>query len=314
MSGEKIYHSIVELIGNTPLLQLHNIDTGKARVLVKIESFNPLSSIKDRAGYAMIEDAEKRGILKEGSVIIEPTSGNTGIALAYIGHVKGYKVIIVMPETMSEERKKLMRALGAELVLTPGNLGMKGSIEKALELSKQYPSSFIPQQFENPANAEYHYKTTGPEIWKDTDGTVDYVVAGVGTGGTICGISKYLKEKKPSFKGVAVEPFESAIISGERPGPHLIQGIGANFIPKLYDPSVVDEVIKIKGRDAGEAARLLVAKEGVFAGISSGANLAAALQLAKRPENEGKTIVAILPDTGDRYLSTWVYNGENWSN
>jgi len=314
MSGGKIYHSIVELIGNTPLLQLHNIDTGKARVLVKIESFNPLSSIKDRAGFAMIEDAEKRGILKEGSVIIEPTSGNTGIALSYIGHVKGYKVIIVMPETMSEERKKLMKALGAELVLTPGNLGMKGSIDKALELAKKYPSSFIPQQFENPANAEYHYKTTGPEIWRDTDGTVDYVVAGVGTGGTICGISKYLKEQKPSFKGIAVEPFESAIISGEKPGPHLIQGIGANFIPKLYDPSVIDEVIKVKGRDAGEAARLLVAKEGVFAGISSGANLAAALELAKRPENAGKTIVAILPDTGDRYLSTWVYNGENWSN
>jgi len=311
MSGGKIYHSIVELIGNTPLLQLHNIDTGKARVLVKIESFNPLSSIKDRAGFAMIEDAEKRGILKEGSVIIEPTSGNTGIALSYIGHVKGYKVIIVMPETMSEERKKLMKALGAELVLTPGNLGMKGSIDKALELAKKYPSSFIPQQFENPANAEYHYKTTGPEIWRDTDGTVDYVVAGVGTGGTICGISKYLKEQKPSFKGIAVEPFESAIISGEKPGPHLIQGIGANFIPKLYDPSVIDEVIKVKGRDAGEAARLLVAKEGVFAGISSGANLAAALELAKRPENAGKTIVAILPDTGDRYLSTWVYSGEN---
>ncbi|ORX77105.1 cysteine synthase A [Anaeromyces robustus] len=311
MSRGKIYHNITELIGNTPLLELHNIDTGKARVLVKIETFNPLSNIKDRAGLAMIEDAEKRGILKEGSVIIEPTSGNTGIALSYIGKIKGYKVIIVMPETMSEERKKLMKALGAELVLTSGKLGMKGSIDKAYELAKQYPSSFIPLQFENPANAEYHYKTTGPEIWNDTEGAVDYVVAGVGTGGTICGISKYLKEKKPSYKGIAVEPFESAIISGEKPGPHLIQGIGANFIPKLYDPSVIDEVIKVKGVEAGEAARLLVAKEGVFAGISSGANLAAALQIAKRPESEGKTIVAILPDTGDRYLSTWLYNGEN---
>jgi len=311
MSGGKIYHSITELIGNTPLLELHKIDTGKARILVKIEAYNPLSSIKDRAGFAMIEDAEKRGILKEGSVIIEPTSGNTGIALSYIGHVKGYKVIIVMPETMSEERKKLMTALGAELVLTPGNLGMKGSIEKANELAKQYENSFIPLQFENPANAAYHYKTTGPEIWKDTDGKVDYVVAGVGTGGTICGISKYLKEQNPEVKAVAVEPFESAIISGEKPGPHLIQGIGANFIPKLYDPSLIDEVMKIKGVVAGETARLLVSKEGVFAGISSGANLAAALEIAKRPESAGKTIVAILPDTGDRYLSTWVYSGKN---
>jgi len=310
MAEGKIYHNITELIGNTPLLQIHNIDTGKARVLVKIEAFNPLSSIKDRAGLAMIEDAEKRGILKEGSVIIEPTSGNTGIALSYIGHVRGYRVIIVMPETMSDERKKLMKALGAELVLTPGNLGMKGSIEKAVELSKEIPSSFIPQQFENPANAEYHYKTTGPEIWRDTNGEVDYVVAGVGTGGTICGISKALKEKKSTVKAVAVEPFESAIISGDKPGPHLIQGIGANFIPKLYDASVIDEVMKIKGTDAYAAARLLVAKEGVFAGISSGANLAAALQLAKRPECAGKTIVAILPDTGDRYLSTALYSGK----
>ncbi|ORX60143.1 hypothetical protein BCR36DRAFT_579591 [Piromyces finnis] len=309
MSEGKIYHSITELIGNTPLLQLHNIDTGKARVLVKIESFNPLSSIKDRAGLAMIEDAEKRGILKKDSVIIEPTSGNTGIALSYIGHVRGYRVIIVMPETMSDERKKLMKALGAELVLTPGNLGMKGSIEKAVELSKEIPSSFIPQQFENPSNSEYHYKTTGPEIWKDTAGEVDYVVAGVGTGGTIIGISKALKEKKSSVKAIAVEPYESAIISGEKPGPHLIQGIGANFIPKLYDPSLIDEVLKVKGTDAYEAARLLVAKEGVFAGISSGASLAAALELAKRPECEGKTIVAILPDTGDRYLSTSLYGG-----
>jgi len=309
MSEGKIYHNITELIGNTPLLQLHNIDTGKARILVKIESFNPLSSIKDRAGFAMIEDAEKRGILKEGSVIIEPTSGNTGIALSYIGHVKGYRVIIVMPETMSEERKKLMRALGAELVLTPGSLGMKGSIEKAIELSKEIPSSFIPQQFENPANADYHYKTTGPEIWRDTNGQVDYVVAGVGTGGTIVGISKALKEKNPAVKAIAVEPFESAIISGEKAGPHLIQGIGANFIPKLYDPSVIDEVMKVKGTDAYKAARLLVAKEGVFAGISSGANLSAALELAQRPECEGKTIVAILPDTGDRYLSTPLYSG-----
>jgi len=308
MSEGKIYHNITELIGNTPLLQLHNIDTGKARVLVKIEAFNPLSSIKDRAGFAMIEDAEKRGILKEGSVIIEPTSGNTGIALSYIGHIRGYRVIIVMPETMSEERKKLMRALGAELVLTPGSLGMKGSIEKAVELSKEIPSSFIPQQFENPANADYHYKTTGPEIWRDTNGQVDYVVAGVGTGGTIVGISRALKEKNPAIKAIAVEPYESAIISGEKAGPHLIQGIGANFIPKLYDPSVIDEVMKVKGTDAYKAARLLVAKEGVFAGISSGANLSAALELAQRPECEGKTIVAILPDTGDRYLSTPLYS------
>lgn len=306
MTG-KIYHDITELIGNTPLLQLHRIDTGKAKVLVKIESFNPLSSIKDRAGYAMIIDAEKRGILKKDSVIIEPTSGNTGIALTYIGKVKGYKVIIVMPDTMSQERIKLIKALGAELVLTDGKLGMKGSIDKANELAKSYPNSFIPMQFENPANAEYHFQTTGPEIIKDTNGEVDYFVAGVGTGGTLIGTGKALKAHNKNVKVVAVEPFTSAILSGEKAGPHGLQGIGANFIPKIYEPSVVDEVIKIKDEEAGKAAHLLIEKEGVFAGISSGAALAAALKIAERPESEGKTIVAILPDTGDRYLSTWLF-------
>lgn len=308
MSSGKLYHSVLELIGNTPLLQLHKIDTGNARVLVKIESFNPLSNIKDRAALAMIEDAERRGVIKPGATIIEPTSGNTGIALTYIGKVKGYDIKIVMPETMSDERKKLIKALGADLVLTEGKLGMKGSIDKANELAKTIPNSFIPMQFSNPANAEYHYKTTGPEIWKDSDNQVDYIVAGVGTGGTLMGTGRFLKEKNTNCKVVAVEPFNSALLSGESAGPHGLQGIGANFIPDLYDAKLVDEIIKIKDEEAGDAAHKLIEKEGVFAGITSGANLAAALKIAARPESKGKTIVAILPDTGDRYLSTWLFN------
>jgi len=305
-----IKHSVIELIGNTPLVQLHKFDAGgNVNLLAKLEYFNPGSSVKDRIALALIEDAEQKGILKPDSIIVEPTSGNTGIGLASVGRAKGYRVIIVLPDSMSIERRKLIQGFGAELVLTPGKEGMKGAVEKANEIAAQYPNSFIPQQFNNPANAAYHERVTGEEIWNDSEGKVDYFIAGVGTGGTICGISKALKEKKSSVKAIAVEPFESAIISGEKPGPHLIQGIGANFIPKLYDPSVIDEVMKIKGTDAYEAARLLVAKEGVFAGISSGASLAAALQLAKRPECAGKTIVAILPDTGDRYLSTALYGG-----
>lgn len=303
----QIYQSLIDLIGNTPLVQLNNIMADfnlKARLLAKIESFNPGGSVKDRAALAMIEDAERRGVLSPGALIIEPTSGNTGVGLAWIASLKGYKVVLTMPETMSIERQKLLKALGAEIVLTPGVEGMAGAIKKAEELRDNNPGSIIIGQFDNPSNPEAHISTTAQEIWRDTDGNVDYFVAGIGTGGTLCGTAHGLKAHKPSIKAIAVEPAESPIISGGCAGPHKIQGIGANFIPENYDASVVDEVITVKGDDAIATARLLATREGILAGISSGAALHAAIVMAQRPENAGKTIVVLLPDTGERYLST----------
>lgn len=295
-----------ELIGNTPLLEIKNIERDedlKARVLVKIEAFNPGGSVKDRIAKAMIDDAEESGRLRKGGTIIEPTSGNTGIGLTWIGVSKGYRVILCMPETMSEERKKMLAALGAELVLTPGKDGMKGSIAKAQELNQEIPGSIIMSQFDNPANPAIHSKTTAEEIWRDTDGTVDIFVAGVGSGGTLTGTARTLKKYNPIIKVVAVEPESSPVISGGLPGPHKIQGIGAGFIPGNFDEKLVDEVERISDKDAFECQKLLSRKEGVFAGISSGAALASALKEARKEENKGKTIVAILPDTGERYLS-----------
>ncbi len=304
----KIYPDITKTIGNTPLVRLNRITKGlEAVVLVKLESFNPLSSVKDRIGAAMIEDAEKKGLLKKDTVIIEPTSGNTGIALAFLAAAKGYKLILTMPDTMSIERRQLLKIFGAELVLTEGSKGMKGAIEKAEELAKATPNSFMPQQFNNPANPEIHRKTTAEEIWNDTDGKVDILVSGVGTGGTITGISEVIKKRKPDFKAIAVEPEASPVLSGGKPGPHKIQGIGAGFIPKVLNRDVVDEVIQVSNDNAGETARQLAKLEGILAGISSGAALWAALQAAKRKENKGKLIVAILPDTGERYLTTWLF-------
>lgn len=302
----KIYESMIELIGNTPLVELANIEKEKglkARVLVKIEAFNPGGSAKDRIANAMIKRAEDQELLKPGGTIIEPTSGNTGIGLAWIGASKGYNVILTMPETMSEERKKLLKALGAELVLTPGSEGMKGAIAKAKELQMAIPGSIIMSQFDNPANPEIHRLTTGEEIWRDTDGEVDIIVAGVGTGGTLSGTAEALKAHKPEIKAIAVEPANSAVLSGSNPGPHKIQGIGAGFIPRNYNDAVVDGIVKITDEEAFHMQRLLAQKEGIFAGISSGAAAAAAIKLAEMPENEGKMIVAILPDTGERYLS-----------
>ena len=301
-------NSIIELIGNTPLVRVNKLNESEAEVYVKLESFNPLSSAKDRVALAMIEAAERDGKLKKGSVIIEPTSGNTGIGLAYVAAVKGYRVILTMPETMSVERRKLLAALGAEIILTDGDAGMTGSIEKANELAAQIPGSFIPQQFENPANPDAHFRTTGPEIWKDTEGKVDIFVATAGTAGTVIGTGKFLKSKNPNVKVVAVEPDTSAVLSGKPAGPHKIQGIGAGFIPKIYDPSVVDEVYLTNDVKAGTVARRAAKEEGLFMGISSGSALEAALTIAKRPENKGKTIVALLPDSGDRYLSTWLFD------
>ena len=307
-----VYTSVDKMIGGTPLLELHNLEKElglKAQVLAKLEYFNPAGSAKDRIARAMIDEAEREGKLGPGSVIIEPTSGNTGIGLAAVAAARGYRVIIVMPETMSMERRMLMKAFGAELVLTPGSKGMTGSIEKAEELAASMPHSFIPGQFVNPVNAKAQYDTTGPEIWNDTDGTVDVFVAGVGTGGTITGVGRYLKERKAGVKVVAVEPAASAVLSGGRPGPHGLQGIGAGFIPKVLDTGIYDEVIPVENEQAYEAARLIGKKEGVLVGISSGAALFAALELAKRDEYAGKTIVALLPDTGDRYLSTPLFEG-----
>lgn len=300
--------SISELIGNTPLLKLGKITEGlPAHVLLKLEMFNPLSSVKDRIGLAMIEDAEKRGILKPGGTIIEPTSGNTGIALAYLCAERGYRLILTMPETMSHERRKLLKIFGAEVVLTEGAKGMSGAVEKAEALSKEIEGSIIPQQFENPANPEAHRKTTALEIWKDTGGKVDIFVAAVGTGGTFTGIAEVLKKKNPKLKAVAVEPFDSQVLAGGKASSHKIQGIGADFIPKVLNTALIDEIIPVRHEDAGATARLLAKKEGVLVGISSGANVWAAMEIAKRPENKGKNIVTIACDTGERYLSTWLF-------
>ena len=312
---EKIYRSLTELIGHTPLLEITHIEQEErlsARVLVKLESFNPGGSVKDRAALSLIETAERDGRLRPGSLIIEPTSGNTGIGLAWIAAVKGYTLVLTMPETMSLERRKLLQALGARLVLTPGSEGMAGAIRKAEELRDATPGTFIPQQFENPANPAAHVHTTAEEIWADTDGKVDIFVASVGTGGTLSGTARGLKAHRPDLKAVAVEPDASPVLSGGKPGPHKIQGIGAGFVPGNFDRSVVDEIVRVKDDDAIRASRRLAQSEGLLAGISSGAALHAALEIARRPGNEGKTIVALLPDTGERYLSTQLYAFEDY--
>ena len=306
----KIYNGALELVGNTPLVEVKNIEEElglEARILVKLEYFNPAGSAKDRIAKAMIEDAEEKGLLKEGSVIIEPTSGNTGIGLASIAAVKGYRIILTMPETMSVERRNILKAYGAEIVLTEGAKGMKGAIEKAEELAKEIPGSYIPGQFVNPANPEVHRKTTGPEIWKDTDGEVDLFIAGVGTGGTLTGVGEYLKSQNPDVKIVALEPASSPVLSTGKGGPHKIQGIGAGFVPDVLNTTVYDEIFTVENDDAFATGKLLAKKEGILVGISSGAALYGAIELAKRPENKGKTIVALLPDTGDRYYSTALF-------
>ena len=308
-----IYTSADQLIGKTPLLELTNIEKEEkleATVLAKLEYFNPAGSVKDRIAKAMIDDAEAKGLLKPGSVIIEPTSGNTGIGLASVAAARGYRIIIVMPETMSVERRQLMKAYGAELVLTEGSKGMKGAIAKADELAKEIPNAFIPGQFVNPANPAVHKATTGPEIWEDSDGKVDIFVSGVGTGGTVTGVGEYLKSRNPAIRVVAVEPAGSPVLSGGKAGPHKLQGIGAGFVPEVLNTAVYDEILPVENEDAFAAGRLLGKTEGVLAGISSGAALHAAIQLAKRPENRGKTIVVLLPDTGDRYLSTALFAEE----
>ena len=311
----KIAKNLTELIGNTPLVQLSNYSAGKGletAVIAKLESFNPAGCVKERIALSMIEDAEKAGILKAGVEIIEPTSGNTGIGLAMVAAIKGYKLTLTMPETMSVERRNLLKAFGANLVLTPGPNGMKGAIARALELHDENPASFIPQQFENAANPAIHKSTTGPEVWNDTDGKVDIFVAGVGTGGTVSGVGAYLKEKNPNIKIVAVEPADSPVLSGGAPGPHKIQGIGAGFIPKNYDASVVDEVLQVSNDNAILTSRQLAQQEGLLVGISSGAAAYAATVVAQRPENKGKVIVTLLPDTGERYLSTLLYAFEEY--
>ena len=310
--AEKIYASVQELIGRTPLMEIGNIEKEEgleARVLVKLEYLNPAGSVKDRIAKNMIEDAEEKGLLKPGATIIEPTSGNTEIGLAAIAASKGYRLILTMPETMSVERRNILKAYGAEIVLTEGARGMTGAIEKAEELAKEIPGSFLTRQFENPANPEAHRKTTGPEIWQDTDGKVDILVAGVGTGGTITGTGEYLKSQNPQVKVVAVEPSDSPVLSGGAPGPHKLQGIGAGFVPKALNTQVYDEILTLGSEESFAAAKLLAHKEGILVGISSGAALHGAMELARRPENKGKTIVVILPDSGDRYYSTPLFEG-----
>jgi cysteine synthase A len=304
----RIYDDITKTIGNTPLVRLNRITEGlEATVLAKMESFNPLSSVKDRIGVAMIRDAERQGLLHRDSVIIEPTSGNTGIALAFVAAARGYRLILTMPETMSMERRQLLSIFGAELVLTTGAEGMKGAVKKAEELVKATPGAFMPQQFKNPSNPEMHRRTTAEEIWNDTDGEVDILVAGIGTGGTITGIAEVLKARKKGFQAIAVEPDSCPVLSGGQPGPHKIQGIGAGFVPEVLNRQIIDEIIRVKDEDAGETSRRLARLEGILAGISCGAATWAALQVAGRKENRGKTIVVVLPDTGERYLSTWLF-------
>ena len=304
----KIYNDITELVGRTPLVRLNKVTEGiNAAVLAKLESLNPLASVKDRIGLSMIEAAERDGLIKDDTVLVEPTSGNTGISLAFVAAARGYRLILTMPETMSIERRTLLKALGAELVLTPGPDGMRGAIERAKEIADGNPHAVIPQQFENPANPEVHRKTTAVEVWEDTDGEVDIFVAGVGTGGTITGVAEVIKEKKPDFKAIAVEPEASAVLSGQPPGPHKIQGIGAGFIPDVLNMEIIDEIVTVKEDDAFEVSRRLAKEEGLLVGISAGANVWAALHVAGRPENEGKMVVVVIPDTGERYLSTPLY-------
>jgi cysteine synthase len=307
MKMSKIYKNLTDLIGNTPLLELSNYNKENnlgARVIAKLEYFNPMGSVKDRIAYAMITDAEERGILKEDSIIVEPTSGNTGIGLAFVAAAKGYRVILTMPETMSMERRNMLKALGAELVLTPGSEGMKGAIQRAEEITNNTPNAFMPQQFNNPANPAVHKRTTAEEIWRDTDGEVDIFIGGVGTGGTITGVGETLKNKKEGVKVIAVEPFDSPVLSGGKPGPHKLQGLGAGFVPDILNKEVIDEIIKVKNEEAFETTRKLAKAEGLLVGISSGAALHAATLIAQREENKGKTIIVLLPDTGERYLST----------
>lgn len=306
----RIAQNLTDLIGNTPLLEVRNYNAEEkleAKLVAKLEYFNPLSSVKDRIGYAMIKDGEDKGLVNKDTVIIEPTSGNTGIALAFVAAARGYKLILTMPDTMSVERRNLLKALGAELVLTPGAEGMKGAIRKAEELAASTPNSYLPQQFNNPANPEIHRKTTAEEIWRDTDGKVDIFVAGVGTGGTITGVGEVLKKYNPNIKIVAVEPFDSPVLSGGNPGPHKIQGIGAGFVPQVINTQIIDEIFKVKNDEAFITARNLAKREGLLVGISSGGAAFAATEIAKRPENKGKTIVVLLPDTGERYLSTVLF-------
>ncbi|MCE5312758.1 MAG: cysteine synthase A [Nitrospiraceae bacterium] len=306
----RIFEDITKTVGNTPLVRINKLTHGSSTLLAKIESFNPLSSVKDRIGVAMVEAAEKQGLINKDTVIVEPTSGNTGIALAFACAAKGYKLILTMPDTMSMERRQLLKILGAELVLTEGAKGMRGAIEKAEEIVKTRSNAFMPQQFQNLANPDVHRRTTGQEIWNDTDGKVDIVVAGVGTGGTITGVGEVLKQLKPSVKIIAVEPADSPVLSGGKPGPHKIQGIGAGFVPQILNTAIYDEIIQVTTEQSGDTARKLARTEGILAGISGGAAMYAALKVAERPDSEGKVIVVILPDTGERYLSTWLFKDE----